>query len=81
MTDSGSTFRRNRQLAWAAARKLTRIWNGDIRGEVKMQLFTSTVASVLLYSYEDLEMTDSLAQTIDASHRALMRDTALECTT
>ncbi|XP_072046941.1 uncharacterized protein [Amphiura filiformis] len=38
-----------------------------------MQLFKSTVESVLLYSCEALVITDTLGNSIDASHRALMR--------
>ena len=30
ITDCRSAFRRRRQLVWTAARKLTRIWNGDV---------------------------------------------------
>ena len=40
---------------------------------VKMQLFRSTLESVLLYSCEALVVTDIMAKCIDASHRVLMK--------
>ena len=65
--------KRRRQLAWVAARKLTTVWNSTASDAAKMQLFKSTVESVLLYSCEALAITESLGSRIDASHHALMR--------
>ena len=73
VADSTSAFQRRRQLAWVAARKLTEVWNSSTSDGAKMQLFKSTIESVLLYSCEALVITDSLGKCINASHRALMR--------
>ena len=73
IADNTSAFQRRRQLAWVAARKLTTVWNSTASDAAKMQLFKSTVESVLLYSCEALAITESLGSRIDASHRALMR--------
>ena len=73
VADSTSAFQRRRQLAWVAARKLTEVWNSSTSDGAKMQLFKSTIESVLLYSCEALVFTDSLGKRINASHRALMR--------
>ena len=73
IADNTGAFQRRRQLAWVAARKLTTVWNSTASDAAKMQLFKSTVESVLLYSCEALAITESLGSRIDASHRALMR--------
>jgi len=73
IADNTGAFQRRRQLAWVAARKLTTVWNSAASDGAKMQLFKSTVESVLLYSCEALAITESLGSRIDASHRALMR--------
>ncbi|XP_072020346.1 uncharacterized protein [Amphiura filiformis] len=73
VADNTSAFQRRRQVAWVAARRLTTVWNSAASDGAKMQLFKSTVESVLLYSCEALVITDTLGNSIDASHRALMR--------
>ena len=73
VADNTGAFQRRRQLAWIAARKLTTVWNSAASDSAKMQLFKSTVESVLLYSCEALAITETLGNRIDASHRSLMR--------
>jgi hypothetical protein len=73
VADNICAFQRRRQVAWVAARRLTTVWNSTASDGAKMQLFKSTVESVLLYSCETLVITDTLGNSIDASHRALMR--------
>ena len=73
VADCTSAFLRRRQLAWVAARKLTTVWDGVASDSAKMQLFKSTVETVLLYSCDALTITETLARRLDASHRALMR--------
>ena len=71
--DSKRAFQRRRQVAWGAARKLTTVWNLEASDAAKMQLFQSTVQTVLLYSCEALTLTDTLASRLDASHCSLVR--------
>ena len=73
VADSRSAIQQRRQLAWVAARKLTPVWDGVVSDKAKMQLFKSTVETVLLYSCEALAITDTMSKNLDASHRALMR--------
>ena len=73
VADGRSAIQRRRQLAWVAARKLTHVWDGVASDSAKMQLFKSTVESVLLYSCDALAITETMAMHLDASHRALMR--------
>jgi len=73
VADNTGAFQRRRQLAWVAARRLTTVWNSAASDGAKMQLFRSTVETVLLYSCEALAITETLGNRIDASHRALMR--------
>ena len=73
VADSTCAFQRRRRIAWVAARKLTAVWNSTVSDGAKIQLFRSTVESVLLYSCEALAVTNTLSNRIDASHRALMR--------
>lgn len=73
VADNTGAFQRRRQIAWVAARRLTAVWNSTASDGAKMQLFKSTVESVLLYSCEALAVTETLGSRIDASHRALMR--------
>ena len=53
--------------------KLKPVWDGVASDKAKMQLFKSTVETVLLYSCEALAITKTMAKNLDASHRALMR--------
>lgn len=73
VADNTGAFQRRRQLAWVAACKLTTVWNSEASDGAKMQLFKSTVESVLLYSCEALAITETLGSRINASHRSLMR--------
>ena len=72
IADSRSAIQQQHQLAWIAAQKLTPMWDGVASDKAKMQLFKSTVETVLLYSCEALAFTDTNAKNLDASHSALM---------
>lgn len=73
VNNSQTAFQKRRQLAWIAARKLTKIWNSPVSDKAKIQLFIASIESVLLYSTEALTFTDTLTKELDASHRALLR--------
>ena len=64
VADSRSAIQQRRQLAWVAARKLTPVWDGVVSDKAKMQLFKSTVETVLLYSCEALAILNLETQQI-----------------
>ena len=59
--------------AWAAIRKLDNIWKSDLPRKLKINLFRSTVESILLYGAETWAMTKTMNSEIDGTYTRLLR--------
>jgi hypothetical protein len=71
--DSTTAFHQRRRLAWSAIRSLQPVFQSTVPERIKINLFLAAVEPVLFYAAESWVVTNSLADEIDASHRALLR--------
>jgi hypothetical protein len=73
MFDSMKAFAQRRRLAWLVTKSLNPIFTSSVSGAVKIRLFRAVVEPVLLYGCESWVISKTQAETIDASHRAILR--------
>ena len=73
MSDSNKAFEERRRLAWASTRSLYPIFTSTVSEIVKVRLFQAMMESILFYGCESWVFSKTLQQSIDASHRALLR--------
>jgi hypothetical protein len=73
MADTREAFQERRRLAWGAVRSLHPIFYSSAAEILKARLFRAVVEPVLLYGCESWVVPRSLQDSIDASHRALLR--------
>ena len=60
-------------MAWAAATKLSLIFNSKANDAIKIGLCRLAVESILLYGHECLPLTMTLQNNLDASYRHILR--------
>ena len=60
-------------LAWSACHKLRKIWSSNLKRQIKIRLFVSTVESVLLYGSETWTLTNTLTKQIDGMYTRMLR--------
>ena len=58
--------------AWAAGHRMRAIWQSDMRGDLKINLFQATVESILLYGSETWTITASLKKKIDGCYTRML---------
>ena len=59
--------------AWVACNKLTKIWKSNLKRDMKVRLFVSTVESVLLYGCESWTINKTTEKLIDGAYTRLLR--------
>ena len=60
-------------LAWSACHKQRKIWSSNLKRQIKIRLFVSTVESVLLYGSETWTLTNTLTKQIDGMYTRMLR--------
>ena len=60
-------------LAWSACHKLRKIWSSNLKRQIKIRLFVSTVESVLLYGSETWTLTNTITKQIDGVYTRMLR--------
>jgi len=58
---------------WSALNKLSKIWKSKISSKTKVQLFQSTIESILLYSCESWSLTKAQEKRIDGCYTRMLR--------
>ena len=66
-------FEISKTTAWGACHQLKSIWRIGIRRDMKVQLFRSTVKSLVLYGSESLTISQSLAKNIIRCNSRMLR--------
>ena len=66
-------IRVRRAKAWAACHKMKKIWKSNLRRDLKVRLFQSTVESVLLYGSEAWTMTAATEKRLDGCYTRMLR--------
>ena len=61
------------KLAWKALNKLDRIWKSELKRELKIQFFRTTIQSVLLYGAESWTLTNSMCRRLDGTYTIMLR--------
>ena len=61
-----------KKKAWVACNKLSKIWKSNLPNKIKLQLFRSTVESVLLYGAESWTLTKKLQQSLDGCYTRML---------
>ena len=59
--------------AWSALSKINTIWKSPMNNNLKIQLFRSTVETVLLYGSNTWTLTKTLARKLDGTYTRLLR--------
>eukprot|EP00111_Clytia_hemisphaerica_P012249 TCONS_00035971-protein len=59
--------------AWSALNSLEKIWKSEASLSIKVQLFKSTVESILLYSCESWSLTSTLTKKLDGGYTRMLR--------
>lgn len=70
---SDCLFADRRTQAWRAAHQLGKVFNSEALENTKLKLFKAIVEPILFYGLESVPITASREETMDASHRSLMR--------
>ena len=70
-------IKRRKALAIAAINKMHHIFYGKIDRKIKIRAFNCYVSSVFLYNSELWSITSTIAKSIDAFHRRLLRTSCL----
>ena len=60
-------------MAWKALNKLGNIWKSNLSIERRLQLFTSTVESVLMYGSSTWALTSTDEKTLDQTYTRMLR--------
>ena len=60
-------------IAWKAATRMVKIWKSNLSRKCKINIFTSTVESVLLYGAETWSLTVALNKRLDGCYTKLLR--------
>jgi hypothetical protein len=60
-------------LAWAAAKKLNRIWKSHLDRKLKVSFFQAVIQSILLYGCETWSLTKTLNRRLDGAYTRLLR--------
>ena len=71
--DSTTDFNKRKSLAWAAMKKLDKIWKSSIHRSLKIRFFLSSVESILLYGSEAWTVPADLKSKIDGCYTKLLR--------
>eukprot|EP00111_Clytia_hemisphaerica_P010883 TCONS_00031851-protein len=59
--------------AWSVLNSLEKIWKSEASLSIKVQLFKSTVESILLYSCESWSLTSTLTKKLDGAYTRMLR--------
>ena len=59
--------------AWAALSKMNKIWKSKMNKDLKIQLFRSTVETVLLYGANTWTLTKTLSKKLDGTYTRMLR--------
>ena len=60
-------------MAWAAAKRMRKVWNSDIGRPLRVALFKATVETVLLYGAETWTLTQAHSKKLDGTYTKLLR--------
>ena len=60
-------------MAWAAAKRMRKVWNSDIGRPLRVALFKATVEIVLLYGAETWILIQALSTKLDDTYTKLLR--------
>ncbi len=60
-------------MAWAAAKRMRKVWNYDIGRPLRVALFKATNETVLLYGAETWVLTQALSIKLDGTYTKLLR--------
>ena len=70
---SRKDFEVRKAVAWKAATRMVKIWKSNLSRKCKINIFTSTVESVLLYGAETWSLTVALNKRLDGCYTKLLR--------
>ena len=70
---SRKDFEGRKAVAWKAATRMAKIWKSNLSRKCKINIFTSTVESVLLYGAETWSLTVTLNKRLDGCYTKLLR--------
>ena len=73
LMSSSKDFEVRKATAWKAAIRMVKIWKSNLSRQCKLNIFTSTVESVLLYGAETWSLTATLDKRLDGCYTKLLR--------
>ena len=74
IVDSKKDFLHRRALAWSALNRLKSVWTSPaLPDNLRSQLFSATVETVLLYNAETWTLSENLDRELDGCHSHLLR--------
>ena len=66
-------FNIRKAKAWAACHRLKGIWKTDLRRNIKVNLFRTTVEAILLYGAETWTLTSTMEKQLDGCYSRMLR--------
>ena len=70
---SSEDFEIRKALAWSACHKMKKIWKSNIRRDLKVSLFKSTVESVLIYGCQTWTINKALEKIMNGCYTRMLR--------
>ena len=73
IADSARDINTRKAKAWVACHKLKKIWNSNLKDELKIRLFVACVESVLLYGCETWTLTKDQERSLNGTYTRMLR--------
>eukprot|EP00116_Pleurobrachia_bachei_P009181 sb/3469443/ len=71
--DSNKDIKNRKSKAWVACHGLKKVWNSDLKDELKCRLFVATVETVLLYGCETWTLTKQMEKSLNGTYTRMLR--------
>ena len=71
--DPNKDIKNRKSKAWVACHGLKKVWNSDLKDELKCRLFVATVETVLLYGCETWTLTKQMEKSLNGTYTRMLR--------
>ena len=73
MKSTDRDFEIRKALAWSACHKMKRIWSTNLKRNIKVRLFVTTVESILLYGSETWTINKVMEKRLNGCYTRMLR--------